>query len=194
MKDRNIVYSDLGIHFESYPKKQIMMYWEEPLMHEHAQHLTKSLSDSHKILELGFGLGISAQHIYDLHKDLDDYHHTIYEIHPVIAKEARKWASNKTNVTIIEKDWAEDLEYITSCKYDGIFLDTHDDSNFVNFRKLVLDHSLKKGGVFTYMTTNDKDHFFFGNDLKYTYVNVDPKDCFYFKESQIPCPYYIKDC
>ena len=98
MKDINVVYTDTGIHFEGAPSHQIMMFWEDPLMEEHAKHLTKATSGSHEILELGYGLGLSAQHIYNLHKDLPGYRHTIYEIHHTIAEEARKWASDKPQI------------------------------------------------------------------------------------------------
>jgi len=194
MKDINVVYTDTGIHFEGAPSHQIMMFWEDPLMQEHALHLTKSTSGSHEILELGFGLGMSAQHIYDLHKDYPDYHHTIYEIHHTIAEEARKWASDKPQVTIVEKDWAEDVETINRKDYDGIFFDTHRDKWARMFKKYVVDHSLKCGGVFTYFYGGTDDVYELGPTVKMTFVKVDPKDCSYFRGDTFPCPYFIKNC
>ena len=194
MKDINVVYTDTGIHFEGAPSHQIMMFWEDPLMEEHAKHLTKATSGSHEILELGYGLGLSAQHIYNLHKDLPGYRHTIYEIHHTIAEEARKWASDKPQINIVENDWAEDLTAINSRDYDGIFFDTHRDKHSRLFKNMVVDHSLKCGGVFTYFLALGSDIYSIGSSLQFTYIDVDPQGCSYYQKKTIPCPYFIKNC
>ena len=71
----------------------IMMAWEHPLMKRHAEIVCQNGGD---ILEIGFGMGISAQYIQEY--DIDS--HTIIEIHPEIAEKAREWAEDKDNIEI----------------------------------------------------------------------------------------------
>jgi guanidinoacetate N-methyltransferase len=195
MKDKDLIITQDSIVFANDTDNQVMMRWEDPLMAEHANHLAKSQNTSHNILEIGFGLGISSQYIYDLFKDNPNFSHTIYEIHPDIANLARLWAADKPEVTIVEKDWATDIVTISSKIYDGIFYDAHVDPNAKNFRSLVVNPYLSCGGVFTYFSVNEYDIYSFGTSVHYTYVNVNPTaGCKYFKETSIPCPYYIKNC
>lgn len=81
----------------------LMMEWEKDLMLAHAKLIAKG-----EVLEIGFGMGISAQFIQDLGVDS----HTIVEIHPLIAEKAREWAKDKPNVKIIEGDWHENLDLL----------------------------------------------------------------------------------
>jgi spermidine synthase len=171
-----------------------MMRWEDPLMEEHANHLNRSANSSRHILEIGYGLGISAQYIYDLFKDNPNYSHTIYEIHPDIANLARAWAADKPNVTIIESDWADDLDNIALKTYDGIFHDTYADTNVKNVKTLLVDPYLSCGGVFTYFSIHERDVYSIGSALQHTHVTVNPVGCKYFKGTSIPCPYFIKIC
>jgi guanidinoacetate N-methyltransferase len=73
----------------------LMMEWEKDLMLAHAKLIARG-----DVLEIGFGMGISAQFIQDLGVNS----HTIVEIHPVIAEHAREWAKDKPNVKIVEAD------------------------------------------------------------------------------------------
>ena len=100
LEDR-IVSDELGI---------IMMDWEHPLMKRHAEIVCQNGGD---ILEIGFGMGISAQYIQE--QDIDS--HTIIEIHPEIAEKAQEWAEDKNNVEIIEADWYDAVNELKT--YDG---------------------------------------------------------------------------
>tara|TARA_R110002020_G_scaffold85192_1_gene210405 strand:- start:1489 stop:2157 length:669 start_codon:yes stop_codon:yes gene_type:complete len=97
--------------------------WKSPLMKAHADYVTEMGGD---ILEIGFGQGLSAEFI----QENNPKSHTIIEIHPQIAEKAREWASNKTNVTIIEGNWLDVMPkftegsiQVTAKKFDGIFID-----------------------------------------------------------------------
>ena len=114
LEDR-IVGDDLGI---------IMMGWEYPLMKRHAEAVCKNGGD---ILEIGFGMGISAQYIQEQYIDS----HTIIEIHPEIAEKAREWAKDKENVKIIESDWHDVMENLEI--YGGIIYDAEHDKHKLEF-------------------------------------------------------------
>ncbi|MCP5508882.1 MAG: class I SAM-dependent methyltransferase [Chlamydiales bacterium] len=94
---------------------QVMMEWEKPYM----QACIDMLQPSGDVLEIGFGLGYSANAIQTHNPST----HTIIEYHPVVAKKAREWAQDKPNVRIVEGTWQEVLP--TLGKYDAIFFDDY---------------------------------------------------------------------
>ena len=75
-----------------------MMDWEAPLMSASAAYVCKNGGD---ILEIGFGMGISAGYI----QSHSINSHTIIENHPDIIPKAQVWAQGKSNVTIITGSW-----------------------------------------------------------------------------------------
>ena len=79
--------------------------------------------NSGDILDIGFGMGFSANKISEL---ADTY--TCIEINPQIYEKAIEWAKGKPNVEIIFGDWIDIIPTLTK-KFDGIFFDTHNDSN-----------------------------------------------------------------
>ena len=101
--------SDFGGDFE------VMMSREDPLMSASAAYACENGGD---ILEIGFGMGISAGYI----QSHSISSHTIVENHPQVLVELKKWATNK-NITIIEGDWFDVKAKFK--KYDGIFIDTY---------------------------------------------------------------------
>lgn len=74
------------------------------------------------ILDIGFGLGYSAQYFYDM--GVKSY--TCIEINQDIYETALEWAKDKSNVTIILGDWFDVIPTLDK-KYDGIFMDTYGD-------------------------------------------------------------------
>lgn len=82
-------------------KFQVMMEWEKPYM-EACIDALKPFGD---VLEIGFGLGYSAERIQTYHPKS----HTIIEYHPEVAKHAREWAKRFPHVTIIEDTWQNAL-------------------------------------------------------------------------------------
>ena len=93
----------------------IMMDWEHPAMSASAAYITKNGGD---ILEIGFGMGISAGYI----QSHSVSSHTIIEPHPQMVEKAVEWSSGKSNVTIISQSWADVTGSLGT--YDGIFYDT----------------------------------------------------------------------
>ena len=97
--------------------KIVMHEWEHPIMFKHAEVVTKNGGD---ILELGFGMGISADYIQK--QNINS--HTIIENNEVVFEKLKEWAEDKPNVKIIFGDWKSNLP---DMKFDGILKDTYDD-------------------------------------------------------------------
>ena len=161
LEDR-IVSDELGI---------IMMDWEHPLMKRHAEIVCKNGGD---ILEIGFGMGISAQYIQE--QDIDS--HTIIEIHPEIAERAREWAKDKENVKIIESDWHDIMENLDT--YDGIFYDAEQDKRKLEFYDFI---KLKNGGIYTFFNPQGdgiKNDHNIKENIRYELIDIDPPENPYF--------------
>ena len=132
---------------------EVMMDWEDSLMSASAAFVTKNGGD---ILEIGFGMGISAGYI----QSHSINSHTIIENHPQIIQKAQAWASNKTNVNIVTGSWYSLFETRLRSTdgrvwnnnfgtYDGLFYDTYGDDDLVQFSSS-LAHMVKEGGVATW--------------------------------------------
>ena len=166
LEDR-IVSDELGI---------IMMDWEHPLMKRHAETVCKNGGD---ILEIGFGMGISAQYIQE--QDIDS--HTIIEIHPEIAEKAREWAEDKDNVEIIEADWHDIVDDLKT--YDGIFYDAERDVHKDEFYDLT-KKTLKDEGVYTFFNPQGdgvKNHHNIKENVRYELIDIDPPENPYLKSN-----------
>ena len=74
--------------------KEVMMDWEHPIMSASAAYVTQGGGD---ILEVGFGMGMSANYI----QSHSISSHTIVENHPQIIPKAVEWANGKSNVTLL---------------------------------------------------------------------------------------------
>jgi hypothetical protein len=96
-------------------KFQVMMEWEKPYM----QACIDALKPFGDVLEIGFGLGYSAEQIQHYHPKS----HTIIEYHPEVAARAREWAQRYPHVTIIEDTWQNALPKLGM--YDCIFFDDY---------------------------------------------------------------------
>ena len=90
--DRIYYTDDAGAEF------QVMMSWEDSIMKASADYVCEGGGD---ILEIGFGMGISANYI----QANSITSHTIVENHPQVIEKAKAWAADKPNVTIVEGDW-----------------------------------------------------------------------------------------
>jgi len=103
---------------ETLPEQEleVMMSWETPIMQKAAAFVCENGGD---ILEIGFGMGIASNAI----QSHDLASHTIIEMHPQIAQKAREWAAGKSNITVIEGDWVNEVPLLG--KYAGIFYDTY---------------------------------------------------------------------
>lgn len=169
-KDTTLVIENTNIHIydsECDCVKYVMMEWETPLMEKHSEIVCSSGGD---ILEIGFGMGISANYIYN--NPITS--HTIVENHPQIIELIKSWMVSKDNVTLIEGDWFDKQETIKQKTYDGIFYDAHRDPNILDFRNLIVDNVLNIEGVFTYFQTLGVDYYNYGEELNIMEVEVEP--------------------
>jgi hypothetical protein len=96
-------------------KFQVMMEWEKPYM----QACIDALRPFGDVLEVGFGLGYSAEQIQSYHPKS----HTIIEYHPEVAARAREWAKQHPNVTIVQDTWQNALAQLRV--FDCIFFDDY---------------------------------------------------------------------
>ena len=168
-----IYYSDGTSTFE------VMMDWEDSLMSASAAYVCEGGGD---ILEIGFGMGISAGYIHS--HSIDS--HTIIENHPQIIEKAKLWANNKSNVTIITGSWFDVKDSLST--YDGIFYDTFGDSDMYNFSSS-LSSLTKIGSRVTWWNNNtSKSNFYNIPNVTYTAMNVTPPSNNYFNSTTYYMP------
>jgi hypothetical protein len=151
--------------------EEIMMSWEDSLMSASAAYVTEN---GGAILEIGFGMGISAGYI----QSHSISSHTIVENHPEIIPKAVEWANGKSNVTIISQSWYDVRNSIG--QFDGIFYDTYgDDTNYLFSSSL---SSLTKSRTKVTFWNNNQNQ---SNDLnipncQYQQISITPDDNMYF--------------
>ena len=140
----------------------IMMDWEHPIMSASAAYITENGGD---ILEIGFGMGISANYI----QSHSISSHTIIEPHPQMVQKAVEWSSENSNVTIISQSWADVTGSLGT--YDGIFYDTSFDNKH-NLFSSSLSELTKPGtklSVFNSFSSETNDH---NIEMNYKQINV----------------------
>ena len=99
----------------------------KPITREFCNIVGSSRGD---ILDIGFGLGYSANNFYSI--GVKSY--TCIEINKQIYEIACNWAKDKDNVTIILGDWIDIIPTLDK-KFDGIFMDTYEDENYSKFEE-----------------------------------------------------------
>ena len=145
---------------------EVMMDWEDAIMKNSAELISHNKGD---ILEIGFGMGICADYIQAQGVNS----HTIVEIHPQIIEKLKVWASGKSNVTIVEGDWAT-VSGLSA--YDGIFLDTFGDDSLDKFKEFALS-KIKDGGKITYWNNNEAEYNPYSFDsVSYEQISVTPDE------------------
>ena len=140
----------------------IMMDWEHPIMSASAAYVTEGGGD---ILEIGFGMGISAGYI----QSHSISSHTIIEPHPQMVEKAVEWSNGKSNVTIISQSWADVTGSLET--YDGISYDTSFDNKH-NLFSSSLSELTKPGtklSVFNSFSSETNDH---NIEMNYKQINV----------------------
>lgn len=97
--------------------QQVMQSWERPLMAE----LSRLAAGSHgHVLEVGFGMGISAS----LLQEEGVASHTVIEANPEVAEAARKWAGERSATTrVVQGRWQDVIDSLGT--FDGILFDTY---------------------------------------------------------------------
>ena len=131
-------------------EREVMMDWEDTLMSASAAYVTENGGD---ILEIGFGMGISAGYI----QSHSISSHTIIENHPEIIPLALNWASDKPNVIIVTGSWYSNLDNLPT--YDGLFYDTYGDADNEYF-PTSLANLMNVGGKATWWNGSEGDHFY----------------------------------
>ena len=158
--------------------KEVMMDWEHPIMSASAAYVTQGGGD---ILEIGFGMGISAGYI----QSHSISSHTIIENHPQIISKSREWAIGKSNVTIISQSWADVTGSLST--YDGIFYDVDFDGRW-NLFSSSLSGLTKSGTKVTFFNTKTEESNAFNIETTYQQVSVNPPECQYFSGSTYYMP------
>ena len=132
---------------------QVMMEWEKPYM----EAMVEKLNPSGDVLEIGFGMGYSANAI----QKFDINSHTIIEADPNVLKKLKDWAPNqKHKVNIIEGCWQARLPSMTQ-KFDNFFFDDFPHPEYPDpknmralyFQQLIVQKNVKRGAKFTYFCT-----------------------------------------
>jgi hypothetical protein len=156
---------------------EVMMDWEDTIMSASAAYVCENRGD---ILEIGFGMGISATYI----QSHTINSHTIIENHPDIITKAQAWAADKSNVTIIEGSWFDIKDTLST--YDGLFYDTWGDLNNTDIWTL-MPSFMKPGGKATWWGSHEELSRGFDN-VTFDIYNVNPPTNQYFNHNQYYLP------
>jgi protein arginine N-methyltransferase 2 len=160
---------------------EVMMDWEDPLMSASAAYVCQNGGD---ILEIGFGMGISAGYI----QSHSINSHTIIENHPDIIPRAQAWASGKSNITIITGSWYNVKDNLST--YDGLFYDTFGDNDMQYFSSS-LSSLVKSGGIATWWNNNtNQSNYYNIPNVTYDQYSVNPPSNNYFNHTT----YYLPKC
>jgi len=171
--------SDKIYYTEDGSELQVMMSWEDPLMSASAAYVCGDAGD---ILEIGFGMGISAGYIQS-HSIVS---HTIIENHPEIIPKAQTWASGKSNVTIVTGSWYDIRDSLST--YDGVFYDAFGDEDQIHFSSS-LSSLVKKGGKATWWNSHPNETTFFNiPNVTYQQYSVNPPTNTYFNHTTYYLP------
>ena len=178
--DETLIFEEDKIYYTHADQElQVMMSWEDNIMKASADYVCENGGD---ILEIGFGMGISANYIQA--NNINS--HTIIENHPQIIEKLKAWAENKPNVIIIEGDWYSVKDSLST--YDGLFYDTFGDENVDNF-KTTLPTLIKSGGKATWWNNfTNIDDVFFIDGTTYEAISVNPVDNMYFNSNTYYLP------
>jgi SAM-dependent methyltransferase len=126
MKNKEVIITDSSIYLKDNKRSVVMNKGSKSLTEIYSHIVCQNGGD---VLDIGFGMGFSANKMSELS---DTY--TCIEINPQIYKKAIQWAKGKPNVEIIFGDWIDIIPTLNK-KFDGIFMDTHDDLNYIKFEE-----------------------------------------------------------
>jgi protein arginine N-methyltransferase 2 len=158
---------------------EVMMDWESSIMKASADYVCSNGGD---ILELGFGMGISAGYIQA--NSINS--HTIVECHPQILEKARAWAKDKPNVSIVEGEWFNIKDSLST--YDGVFYDTYGEEDWSKFGDSIASLT-KSGAKVTWWNNNPSATTIHDIDgVTYDVIDVDPPSNNYFNSSKYYLP------
>jgi len=173
-KNKTLIFESNKIYYNDADdsiEMEVMMDWEDAVMKKSADYVCKGGGD---ILEIGFGMGISASYIQA--NSINS--HVIVENHPQIIDKAKAWAADKPNVTIIEDDWYSIKDSLST--YDGIFYDTFGDENMDKF-KAALNNLTNTGCKVTWWNSvSGESNYYNITGVTYEAIEVSPPSNCYF--------------
>ena len=171
-KEKKLNHYDNKILFDNNTEHFVMGDWEEPVMKAHAEITCRN---GGHILEVGFGMGISANYI----QEQDIKSHTIIELNDEVYKKAVEWAKDKPNTKIVSGDWKTvELDE----KFDAIFFDAYVQDKLYMLFPIHILKFCKVGTILTFFnhlweqtTSWSKD--FFTDEIKFYEIDGRvPKD------------------
>jgi guanidinoacetate N-methyltransferase len=130
---------------------QVMQRWEGPLMLAMAERVMIDRPRAGQILEVGFGMAISANMIMS-HEPTS---YTVIEAHPEIAENARQWGVEQSVPVTVHEGFFQDVAPELDERFDGILFDpypiTADEwfTYHLEFMPIARD-LLRPGGTFVY--------------------------------------------
>lgn len=171
---------------------QTYMDWEDQILSASAAYITQNGGD---ILEIGFGMGISANYIQSHSIDT----HTIIENHPDMITKALSWAANKSNVTIVTGSWYDILQmrYVSNDgktwqanlgEYDGIFYNTYGDIHMYEFSSSLNSLSKLNGVATWWNSVTGSNNYYNIPDVTYNIIDVNPPENTYFNHKKYYLP------
>ena len=179
--NQQLIFEENMIYFlgELDKRYEVMMDWEDDLMKSSADFICQN---GGHILEIGFGMGISANYI----QQNNISSHTIVENHPDIIPKALEWAQNKPNVNIVQGSWYNNLSNLNT--YDGIFYDTYGDEHNKYFATSITQLT-KTGTLLTFwnMLSEPMNIFRFEN-VEYDVYDITPPQNSYFNSNKYYLP------
>ena len=178
--DKTLIFEEDKIYYEdSGMTLEVMMNWEDDIMKASADYICGNGGD---ILEIGFGMGISANYIQA--NSINS--HTIIENHPQIIEKAKVWAEGKSNVTIIEGDWHDVKDSLST--YDGIFYDTWGEEDWSRFATALSPLTKSRTKVTWWNNNIDASTIHDIDGVEYEVINVNPPSNCYFNSTEYYLP------
>ncbi len=185
---------------------QFMQRWETNYMKMLASIVVRNVGN---ILEIGFGLGISAHFIQKYQRVKT---HTIIEFHPDIIKYCKKIYGKEIKnkrIKLLKGFWEDVTLRLPKESFNGILFDPYPllENEIKNKRFKFFKEAyrlLKKGGILTYFSNNNTFQKFSKENIKklkkagfkkidYKICKVNPpKDCTYWSKKTIIAPIVIK--
>ena len=173
--NRKLIFEDDKIYFsDEFGLFEVMMDWEDSIMKASANYICKNGGD---ILEIGFGMGISANHIQA--NDINS--HTIVENNPQVIEKLKSWAQDNSNVIIVEGDWYQVKDSLST--YDGVFYDTYGEGDWTKFSEEI-SSLVKPSAKVTWWNNEPSTNSIQNIDgVDYESINIDPPPNSYFNSN-----------